>query len=313
MLDVRRMRVLREVARRGSISAAAQALSYTASAVSQQVTTLEREVGVALVERGPRSITLTDAGRALTEHAEVILQRLELAETEVLAIAGLQGGRLRLASFRSAGETLLAEAMREFARRHPKVEVTLSEGEPEDYLSAVRTGELDLGMTFQYDTIPMAANEGLELTLLVDDPMDLALPLDHPLAASEAVDLHDLAQERWIASTPRSSVHAFTANVCRDVGFEPEVAFETDDYHVLQAFVARGAGVAFLPRLSARTLHPGVALRPVRGHQPARRVYAAHRVGGAESPTVAAMIAILLDAGAGRLASGCDEGSLARA
>lgn len=287
------MRVLHEVAIRGSISAAAEALSYTPSAVSQQLTTLEREIGVALVERGPRSITLTDAGRALSEHAEVVMRRLELAEAEILAIAGLQGGRLRLATFRSVGETLVADAMKEFCDRYPQVQVSLTEGEPEEYLHRIATGEFDLGMTFEYDLVPMPANDGLALTLIVEEAMDIVLPKDHPLAESEQVALDDLAQERWLGSTPRSSVHTFTMNICQAAGFEPQMMLETDDYHVLQALVASGAGVAFLPRLSARTQHPGVRVNPVGDRSPSRRIYAAHRVDGAKSPAVSEMVSVL--------------------
>src|SRR3954470_22723269 len=132
MLDVRRLKVLREVAARGSFSAAAEALSFTQSAVSQQVAALERECGAKLLDRGPRGVRLTDAGRALVEHADVILARIEDAEQELAAIAGLRGGRLRLASFQSAGATLVPRAVAVFHERHPDVDLGLIEAEPDE-------------------------------------------------------------------------------------------------------------------------------------------------------------------------------------
>src|SRR6059036_1260664 len=144
MLDVRRMRVLREVAAQRSFSAAAQKLGYTQSAVSQQVAALEREAGATLIERNPRGIRLTDAGEALVRHADKILARLAEAEAELEAIAGLRGGRLRLSSFPTAGATLVPRAIAEFNKRHPAVELSLTEAEPDESLMRLKGGDLDL-------------------------------------------------------------------------------------------------------------------------------------------------------------------------
>ena len=141
MLDVRRMRVLREVAERGSISAAAQALSFTPSAVSQPIATLEREAGVALVERGPRSISMTAAGKALVEHTDGILASREAAEAEIPAIAGVRGGMLRLASFPTAYATIMPAALTQFRTRHPGVELTLTEADPLLSIARLKSGE----------------------------------------------------------------------------------------------------------------------------------------------------------------------------
>jgi DNA-binding transcriptional LysR family regulator len=294
MLDLRRLRVLREVAARGSISAAADALSYTPSAVSQQMATLEREIGVALVERGPRSITLTDAGRALAEHAEIILSQLEIAEMEVREIAGLRGGRLRLATFRTAGETVMAQAISAFQERHPGVELRLIEGEPEDYLPLIRTGEIDLGLGFEYEQVPRIRVESSDETLLMEEVIGVALPEHHPLAAQPVLTLEDLEDQEWIGSTPRSSVHKFTELICRAAGYEPSIRFETDDYHVAQALVAAGVGITFLPRLAALAAHPGIVYRPV-VPPPSRRIFAVYRAGGMRSPTTRAMVELLLE------------------
>lgn len=297
-LDVRRMRVLREVARHGSISGAADALNYTPSAVSQQLQVLEAEAGVALLERTARSVTLTPAGEVLVAHTDVIVARLEDAEAQVRNTHGLQGGRLRLATFRSAAETLLAEAVVYFRRRYPRVELTLREGEPEEFLAGLRMNEFDLALDFAYDFMEPIRIDGVERTLLLHDAMMVALPRDHPLATARTLVLADLASERWIASTPRNSTHRFTALACSAAGFLPHVTLETDDYHVAQSLVARGLGVTFVPALIARTPHAGVVIRPLTPATPRRRIYAVHRPGGTRAPAVAAMLDVLRELGA---------------
>src|SRR5919197_4512494 len=142
MLDVRRLRVLQAVAEEGSFSAAADALSFTQSAVSQQIAALEREAGTVLVERNARGVRLTDAGRALVRHTEAIMARLAEAESELEAIAGLRGGRLRMAAFESAGATLMPLAIAAFRQQHPAVELSLSLSEPEDSVPLLRSGDL---------------------------------------------------------------------------------------------------------------------------------------------------------------------------
>src|SRR3954462_6534854 len=179
MLDVRRMRVLREVAVRGSFSAAAEALSFTQSAISQQIAALERETGTTLVQRNARGIRLTEAGEALVRHAEAILARIGEAEAELEAIAGLRGGRLRLASFESAAATLMPLAIAAFRAEHPGVELSLIIAEPEDSAPLLRSGQIDLALG--YDPRIRAGVDGFARLELISDPMFVALPLDHPL------------------------------------------------------------------------------------------------------------------------------------
>jgi len=149
MLDVKRLRVLREVAARGSFSGAADALSYTQSAISQQIAALEREAGARLVERSARGVRLTDAGAALVSHTDAILARLDAAERELEAIAGLRGGHLRMVSLPSAAASLLPLAIAEFRRRHPAVEISLSPGEPADAVAALKAGDCDLAISLE--------------------------------------------------------------------------------------------------------------------------------------------------------------------
>ncbi len=293
MLDVRRVRLFREVAERGSIAAAAQALSFTPSAVSQQIATLEREVGVALLERGPRSVRLTEAGRALVEHADAILARLEAAEADLHAIAGVGGGMLRLASFPTAYASLMPQAIVEFGRRYPGVELRLTEADPLAALARLRSGEIDLALVYEYDFVPLPTDESVELVHLMDDPVNVLLPRTHPAARRRAVRLIELADESWITSTPRSSCHAFVRRACNAAGFEPELRMQSDDHGVWQGLVAAGVAVALVSELSLPILHPAVVVRPVAPRPLGRRIYAAHRVGARRSEGVAAMLAIL--------------------
>src|SRR5450631_4045847 len=171
MLNVGRLRVLKEVAYRSSFSAAAQALSYTQSAVSQQIAALEAETGLTLLERHPRGVTLTAAGQALVAHAEGILAGLEAAEVALSAIAGLRGGRLRMASFPTAGATLMPLAIAIFRAQHPEVELSLAEGEPEEVAPRLSAGEFDIALLFEFDGTSESLGPDLSRLPLFEDPM----------------------------------------------------------------------------------------------------------------------------------------------
>lgn len=295
MLDVRRMKVLREVAARGSFSAAADALSFTQSAVSQQVAALEREVGTTLLERGPRGVRLTDAGRSLVSHTDAILARIEDAEEDLAALAGLRGGRLRLASFQSAGATLVPRAVAAFHDRHPDVELSMIEAEPDDAQERLHSGDIDLALVYDFEPVPGTLGEDLELTHLIDDCYDAVIARDHRLADRRRLRLSDLAGDPWIASTDRCGCRVITDRACQDAGFELHVAFEADETMAAQALVAAGVGVTIFPRLALNPLHPGVVARSLGRDAPVRRVWAAQLREGYRSPASEAMLQILLD------------------
>jgi DNA-binding transcriptional LysR family regulator len=297
-LDGRRVDLLEHLQREGTISAAADALNFTCSALSQQLRQLEGDVGVELVQRGPRAATLTPAGQVLLEHGIFLRGRLETAERELGEISRLDRGRLRMGTFRSAGETLVADAIAYFQAHWPAVELTLVEAEPEDCIPLVRSNELDLALTFDYDGVEARDDGRLVITRLCDDEMVLVLPTGHHLAERESIELADLRDENWIASTPSCAVAEFTAHACRLAGFEPRITLSTDDYRVAQALVAHGNGVTFLPRLAARLLNPSCVARPLAGHQLARRVYVARRIGGERAPAVGRMLDVLEELGA---------------
>jgi DNA-binding transcriptional LysR family regulator len=298
MLDVRRLRVLKEVAARGSFSAAADALAYTQSAVSQQIAALEREAGTRLVERGARGVHLTDAGRTLVEHAEVILARLADAEAELEALAGLRGGRLRLASFPSAAATIAPKAIACFRDRHPAVELALVPAEPEDALAMLRAGEVDVALDIRAPFIG-PRNDGIERTHLLDDPLYVALPVEHPLAGKRTLKLEDLAEEPWIlASTGNCPDSSIFLRACQKAGFEPQIAFNSDDYPAIQGFVAAGVGVSFLPDLALITVRDDVVIRSLGPRPPVRRIFAATLADSYRSPAKQAMLDILVEVGA---------------
>ena len=238
--------MLREVAARGSFSAAAEALAFTQPAVSQQVAALERETGNRLVERGVRPVRLTDAGRALLVHAEAVLARLDEAQQELGEIAGLRRGRLRLASFPTAIATLVPRAIVLFNHRHPGVELTVLDDHLQGLLPRLARWELDLVLIYGHEALPEPTVR-LEQTHLLDDPFELVLPDGHPLAGRTSVALEELAGETWISGTPDSAYARIVLHSCREAGFEPRVAFGSDDYNAVQAFVAVGLGVAILP------------------------------------------------------------------
>jgi len=298
MLDVRRLRVFKEVAAKGSFSAAAESLAYTQSAVSQQIAALEREAGLRLVERSARGVHVTDAGRVLLGHADVILRGLADAEAELEAIAGLRGGRLRLVAFPSAGASIMPEAVARFRERHPAVEVTLAPAEPDEAVDALRAGEADVGLTIETSWVK-PGDDGIERTHLLDDPMYLVVPAGHPQAVRRTIRMQDLAEEAWIlgsadASCPDSQI---LVRACNAAGFEPRIAFQSDDYNAIQGFIAAGMGVSLIPDLALTNVRSDVVVRSLGPKAPVRRISAITTEGGFCSPAKHAALEILTEVG----------------
>jgi DNA-binding transcriptional LysR family regulator len=298
MLNVGRLRVLREVAEQGSFSAAAEALSYTQSAVSQQIAALEAQTGMALLERLPRGVRLTGAGRTLVAHTEGILAQLEAAEEELAALAGLRGGQLRMASFPTAGAALMPVAIAAFRDSYPEVELTLAEGEPQEIAPRLRAGEFDLALLFEFGR----AEEDLKRVELLEDPMHLALPRGHRLAGRRTLRLGDLRGEAWVQTSASSPCARHVVRSCHAAGFEPNVAFESDDYQTVQGLVAAGVGVALIPELALAVVREDIVVRALSPTPPARSVIAAlpGRVGAKARmiPAASAMLRILEEAAA---------------
>jgi DNA-binding transcriptional LysR family regulator len=295
MLNLNRLQVLHEVLEHGSFSGAAHALSYTQSAVSQAIARLEAETGAELVVRDRRGVRPTAAGTALARHAELLLAQSSAAEAELAAVLGLRSGLLRLASFPSAGATLIPQAVARFRASHPGVALSLAEGEPEDIVPRLRAGELDLALLFDFPGGRTRAHGGLPLVGLLDDPLFVALPSAHPLAGKRALTLADLRDQEWVQTSPESPCARQVVRSCLEAGFEPRVSFETDDYEAVQGLVAAGVGVALIPGLALQRVHAGIVVRELAPRSPWRRVVAASASGSSVNPAARAMTAILTD------------------
>jgi DNA-binding transcriptional LysR family regulator len=295
MLNTGRLQVLSEVVKRGSFSAAADGLSYTQSAVSQAIARLESEVGATLVVRDRRGVRPTAAGATLVEHADAIFAQIEAAEADLAAVLGVRGGRLRVASFPSAGSTLMPLAVATFRHGHPDVALTLAEGEPEEIAPRVRAGEFDLALLFEFPGARERPSKGLRAVKLLEDPMHVALPADHPLASKPALKLTDLRDQDWVQTSETSPCARHVVRTCLAAGFEPNVTFESDDYETVQGLVAAGVGVGLIPRLALTHVHPGVVVRELSPRSPARNVVAATMSGPGVAPAARTMLKILAD------------------
>jgi DNA-binding transcriptional LysR family regulator len=293
MFNVGRLNVFREVVSRGSFSGAADALSYSQSAVSQAIATLEGEVGTPLIERARGGARPTAAGAALAGHVKGILAQMETAEDELAAIAAGRGGHLRTASFPTAGATLMPQAIAGFRASHPGVEISLAEGEPEEIGPRLRAGEFDLVLLFEFEGVGERLEAGIRRFPLFDDPLDLALPAGHPLASREQLRLEDLREEAWIQTSAASPCARHVLRSCHAAGFEPRVSFESDDYLTVQGLVAAQVGVALIPRLALSGAREDIAIRELSPSNPVRRVFAATPRAAAVTPAVATMLDIL--------------------
>lgn len=293
MLNTHRLHLLAELARRGTIAAVAEALHYTPSTVSQQLATLEREVGVALVERTARSVRLTPAGVTLAEHARRILDDLQVAEADVRAVGALDRGSVRLATFPSAGAAFVPALLAALARAHPAMEVAVVEAEPPDALPLVRHGEADVALVYDEYPYTRLADEALEAVPLVDDPIVACVPAAHRTVAARSVALADLRDETFVAGPFGTACHAFLRTVCHEAGFEPTIGYQSADMAFTATLVATGAGVALMPELLVRSAGTAVATLPMDPPLPPRTVSAVHRRSAGHLPPVRSVLAAI--------------------
>lgn len=268
-MDLRRLHVLREVGRSGSLTAAAAALSFTTSAVSQQVTKLERDMGVPLLERHPRGAVLTEAGRALLRYAEDIDRTIDAARAEMGEFADLRRGQLRLGTFPTVGASLMPEVVLAFRARHPEVAVTVVSARRAGLVDRLKRRDIELTLLWDY---PWQRVEDPELstTTLRKDPTLLLLPRSHPLAGNDVVRVEQLRDEQWVVRDEHP-VADVLRRVCRRAGFEPDVAFAANDYQETQGMVAAGIGIALAPQLALSALRPDIVAVPLKD-SPSRRI-----------------------------------------
>ncbi|MFF4851584.1 LysR family transcriptional regulator [Streptomyces sp. NPDC001194] len=309
MLDVRRLRLLRELARRGTIAAVAEALAFSPSAVSQQLAVLEREAGLPLLERTGRRVRLTPAGQNLVRHAEAVLERLEQADADLAEARSGLAGALRVGAFPTAIRAIVPAALVDLARRHPGLEPMVSETDPAEVAHALRAGDLDVALVHEYDFVPAPQEPGLATQPLYRESMYLAAPAQSvpaqavpapaaPVGAAapapgpeQGAVLRAHAGAPWITATPGTLCHAMTLRACQAAGFTPRIRHRVDEFPTVLALVAAGQGVAVVPQLGVMgPADPAVSLTRLLME---RRTKIAFRSGAGAHPAVAAFGAAL--------------------
>ncbi len=300
MLDLRRLRLLRELNERGTIAAVAEALQFTPSAVSQQLAILEREAGVRLLERAGRGVRLTDPALVLVGHADALLERAALAEADLAAAAGSVTGRGRIAAFQSVALRLALPAIEALAREAPRLRCELIEAEPEQALPELALGDVDLVLGDEWQHQPRRLPASLQRHELLRDPVHLVLPARHEAARrhQDAVPLSELAGEAWVTGHPGMGWEEMTQRTCRAHGFDPDIRHRTNDATISLALVARGLAIALLPGLVLPGRHPGVTLRPIAEEPVGRAIFAVTRAADAARPSTRALVAAMQSAAA---------------
>lgn len=298
MLDLQRLQIFRTVARLRSFSAAALELSYTQSSVSEAVATLERELGVTLLDRSSRPVRVTPSGEVVLGHAETLLAQTAAIETDLAALTSGDAGRLRLAGFYTAWSTFLPTAVADFARAHPRVDLELEQLDPPAALRRLRAGELDLAVIFRFEPGDPAVNPDSRLssTYLGHDPYALAVPAKSRMARKGRLNVTDLAEANWCCAPLGTPATTILQEFCRERGgFEARLEYPTDDVAMAQPLIAAGLAVALLPSLNLASRHAGVTVREVPHVPPGRDVWCV-RPAHQKLPAATAMIEALVRA-----------------
>ena len=298
MLNVQRLRILREIARRGSISAAAGALFLTPSAVSQQMAALEREAGAPVLERVGRGVRLTEAGERLTLRTDAVLEALEAAEADLASVTTGPVGRLNVCAFPSAARVLLVPALVELGRRYPRLHITMVDLEPDESLPRLRVGDLDVVVTHEYGVLPSSPDPAFDQEHLLTEPVLLALPKGHRCAGTPT-SLADLRDEEFIVGRDASPFLDVVVRLAEGAGFHPRVDLHSNDFQVILAAVGAGLGVALVPPIAVLGDYPDVVFQRTSGLDLERRTFAAVRAGSKTNPSIAAVVAALRGAAAG--------------
>jgi DNA-binding transcriptional LysR family regulator len=285
MIDVRRLRLLLELSRRGTVTAVAEALGYTPSAVSQQLAALEREAGLPLLERAGRRVALTPAGAVLARYAETVLAILEEASAALAATRASLTGPLRIGAFPSAARSILPPVLVRLGRDHPGLELMVTELDPVDVPGALRAGDVDVALTFVYDYVPAEPDPALDTEPLLDEIVYLASATGGGLGGATATSIQDCGDAPWIAGSLGTLCHAMVVRACQASGFTPRIRHHADDFGTVLALVAAGQGVSLVPQLGVTYPPPGVALTALAAR---RRGSIAYRKGTRDHPAIAA-------------------------
>ncbi|MGW6736955.1 LysR family transcriptional regulator [Streptomyces sp. NPDC055013] len=294
--DIRKLQILRTLRERGTVTATAEALRMTPSAVSQQLTNLARQVGVPLLEAQGRRVRLTDAARLVLRHAEAVFEQLERADAELAAYVHGEVGEVRVGAFSTAVPALVVPAVRALRQTHPGVTVRVREAEAQEAYELLAGGEVDLALSLAAQAPTVGDARFTRVTLLAD-PLDVALPPGHRLAQAEQVRLADLAAEEWIfgGSGPWSDI---TRGACEAAGFSPRQGHSAAGWTAILAMVEAGMGVALVPRMAA-VARDGVVMRVLGEQRPVRHVVAAVRRGSEAGAAVGRVLSALEAAAAG--------------
>ena len=297
MLDLRRLRLLRELGRRGTITAVAEALSYSPSAVSQQLAALEREAGVRLLEPAGRRVRLTAQAELLAAHTEVLLEEMERAEAALARSLNETVGTLRVAAFQTAVLSLVPHALERMQREHPGLRVEVTELDPEVAVTALVAGEFDIVVGEEYPGHPLPRPHETERTDLLTGELRLVTP-----ATWSERSLAALSSRPFVMEPPGTTARAWATAVCRQAGFEADVRYTTTDLQIHLRLVERGLAAALVPDLSGAGDRPGVVARRLPG-RPKRQIFTTVRRGASGQPKIDAFTTALKD---GRIsAAGC--------
>jgi len=296
MLDVRRLLVLQELSRQGTVNATAATLHLTPSAVSQQLAALSRELGCAVTEKEGRNLRITGAGRVLLAHAGEIMAQLEALRSDLEQHHLGQVGVVRIGSFQTAANRIVVPAAAALAVTHPRLEVSLSQIDAPRSVQEVAAGRLDIALSVEYIDSPPSTDPRFTRIPVLQDEFQALLPAGHSLAARKQVSLSDLRDEPWIGSLPGSPCHFVTMAACAAAGFAPQVRHSIDDWAITVELVAAGLGVALIPTLARPPARSDIAIVPLSGRPAARNIFAFTRRGTEESPTVATVLTAMRDA-----------------
>ncbi len=294
-IDPRRIRVLREVAQRGTVTSAAVGLHLTPSAVSQQIAALSRDLGVPLLEKTGRGVRLTGQARVILQHASAVQAQFERARADLAAFADGARGTVAVAGFSTAISGLIAPAMRHLATVRPGITVTAVEMDPPEVFTRLDRGELDVVVSVDHRGVPPHTDPHYYRTPLLADRLDVGLPVGHRFAELDAVELADLAGETFVAAAPQTSCAEVTFAACAAAGFTPDIRHYSNDWHAVASLVAVGCGVALVPRLAQPLAVEGFVLRPLAGVGAARNIFAAVRAGAQDDPVLAATLQALCE------------------
>ena len=249
MLNPVHLQTLRAVFRSGSFADAARQLGYTPSAVSQQISTLERQLKVALFARDAHSIRPTPAAEFIVANSDAAMGSLQALEDDIHLLLGGKIGRLRVGSFPTASERLLPSALSAFQAAHERIDIGLDEGEPQDLIPLLLARELDVALVYRYSLVPRPWPRGVKTRRLVKEDLLLLLPPDHPEAGRDTVDVAHLADETWVSTRNGTAAATMLRQLCRGQGFEPAVSYRSNNYRVIQGLVSAGMGIAVVPAL----------------------------------------------------------------